>query len=187
MEKAVFLDRDGTVNVDVDYLHEIDKLVFVDGTFEALALLRAHGYRLIVISNQSGIGRGYFAAQDVERLHRHMNGILREHGAQIDAFYYCPHVEQDQCACRKPQTGLIDRAAAEWNTDLSRSYMVGDKEDDVMTGCNAGCSFGLVLSGHPVSAELQEKYRDRLYRNLWDFAQHICGEEARWDAHKDGE
>lgn len=92
MEKAIFLDRDGTINVDVDYLHETDKLEFVDQTFEALALLRAHGYRLIVISNQSGIGRGYFGAQDVERLHAHMNGILQEHGAAIDAFYYCPHL-----------------------------------------------------------------------------------------------
>lgn len=178
MERAVFLDRDGTINVDVDYLHEPDKLVFVDGAIEALALLKAKGYRLIVISNQSGIGRGYFGAQAVERLHAYMNSILQEHSAAIDAFYYCPHIEQDRCTCRKPQTGLIDRAAAEWDIDLQRSYMVGDKEADVMTAVNAGCGYGLLLSGHAVSSALQEKYRDHLYRNLWEFARHICAEEA---------
>lgn len=138
MERAVFLDRDGTINVDVDYLHEPDKLVFIDGTIEALALLKAKGYRLIVISNQSGIGRGYFGAPAVERLHAYMNSILQEHSAAIDAFYYCPHIEQDRCTCRKPQTGLIDRAAAEWDIDLQRSYMVGDKEADVMTAVKIG-------------------------------------------------
>lgn len=178
MEKAIFLDRDGTINVDVDYLHEPDKLVFIDGTVEALALLKAHAYRLIVISNQSGIGRGYFGAPDVERLHAYMNRILRGHNAAIDAFYYCPHIEQDRCACRKPQTGLIDRAVAEWDIDLRHSYMVGDREADVMTAVNAGCGYGLLLSGHAVPGVLREKYRDSLYRNLWDFARHICVEEV---------
>lgn len=178
MERAVFLDRDGTINVDVDYLHETDKLEFIDKTFEALALLKAHGYRLIVISNQSGIGRGYFPAQDVERLHAYMNHILQEHDAAIDAFYYCPHLAEDGCACRKPQPGLIYHAAEEWDIDLPGSYMVGDNEKDVMTAVNAGCGYGLVLSGHTVSDALREKYRDHLYQNLWDFARHICGMEV---------
>lgn len=174
MEKAVFLDRDGTINVDVDYLHETHRLAFIDGTFEALALLKEQGYRLIVISNQSGIGRGYYGALEVEQLHEYMNAILTRYNAAIDAFYYCPHVEQDRCACRKPQTGLIERAVAEWDIDLARSYMVGDKETDVMTAVNAGCGYGLLLSGHAVPDELREKYKDSLYRNLWDFAQQIC-------------
>lgn len=178
MEKAVFLDRDGTINVDVDYLHEPDQLKFIDGAVEALALLKAHGFKLIVISNQSGIGRGYFGVQDVERLHVYMNTILQRNNAAIDAFYYCPHVEQDGCACRKPRTGLIDRAVAEWNIDLSGSYMVGDHEKDVLTAVNAGCSYGLVLSGHAVSDVLQEKYKDRLYKDLRDFARQICMAEV---------
>lgn len=178
MEKAIFLDRDGTINVDVDYLHEPGKLVFIDGTIEALSLLKAQGYKLIVISNQSGIGRGYFEARDVELLHEYMNRILQKHNAEIDAFYYCPHVEQDGCTCRKPRTGLIDRAVAEWDIDLSCSYMVGDKETDIMTAVNAGCAYGLLLSGHTVSDKLKEKCKDRLYRNLWEFAQHISKEEV---------
>lgn len=174
MDKAVFLDRDGTLNVEVDYLHETDKLVFIDGTFQALRLLKAHAYKLIVISNQSGIGRGYYKKQDVEQLHHYMNAILSRHDAEIDAFYYCPHVEQDECLCRKPHTGLIDRAVAEWKIDLGQSYMVGDKESDLMTAFNAGCKYALVLSGHPVSEILQDKYKKCLFKNLWDFAQHIC-------------
>lgn len=178
MEKAIFLDRDGTINVDVDYLHEVDKLEFIDGAVEALALLKMLGYRLIVISNQSGIGRGYFEARDVELLHEHMNRILEKHNAAIDAFYYCPHAVQDACTCRKPQTGLIDRAVVEWDIDLSRSYMVGDRETDVMTAVNAGCDYGLLLSGHMVSDTLKEKCKARLYRNLWDFAQHMSRTEV---------
>lgn len=178
MEKAVFLDRDGTINVDVDYLHEPDQLKFIDGAVEALALLKAQGFKLIVISNQSGIGRGYFGVQDVERLHAYMNTILQRNNAAIDAFYYCPHVEQDRCTCRKPRTGLIERAVAEWNIDLSGSYMVGDREKDVLTAVNAGCSYGLVLSGHAVPSVLQEKYKANLYKNLWCFAQHIYAQEV---------
>lgn len=184
MKKAIFLDRDGTINVDVDYLHEPEKLKFIDGAIEALALLKKQGYRLIVISNQSGVGRGYFGVQDVVRLHEYMNCILQEHNAAIDAFYYCPHVEQDRCACRKPRTGLIERAAAEWDIDLSCSYMVGDSEKDVMTAINAGCRYGLVLSGHVVSDALQKKYKDRLYKNLWEFARHICMEELRTERYE---
>lgn len=174
MNKAIFLDRDGTLNVEVDYLHETDKLVFIDGTFQALRLLKAHGYKLIVISNQSGIGRGYYKKQDAEQLHYYMNAILSRHHATIDAFYYCPHVEQDKCLCRKPHTGLIERAVTEWNIDLGQSYMVGDRESDLMTAFNAGCKYALVLSGHPISEILQDKYKRYLFKNLWDFAQHIC-------------
>lgn len=174
MERAVFLDRDGTINVDVDYLHEPGRLRFIDGAIDALALLKKKGYRLIVISNQSGIGRGYFGTQDVEKLHEYMNRVLQKYNAAIDAFYYCPHVEQDECTCRKPRTGLIQRAAADWNIDLTSSYMVGDRESDIMTAVNAGCRYGLLLSGHAVPDDLKEQCRDRLYKDLWDFAQHIC-------------
>ena len=97
MNKAIFLDRDGTINVDVDYLHETNRLVFIEGVPVALSKLKQMGYKLIVISNQSGIGRGYYPPQDVEILHQYMNERLREHNAQIDRFYYCPHIEQDNC------------------------------------------------------------------------------------------
>ncbi|MBO5030946.1 MAG: D-glycero-beta-D-manno-heptose 1,7-bisphosphate 7-phosphatase [Lachnospiraceae bacterium] len=173
MNKAVFLDRDGTINVEVDYLHEIERLAFINGVPKALAQLKQMGYKLIVVSNQSGIGRGYYTADDTEKLHAYMNTILEKQAAGIDAFYYCPHVEQDHCMCRKPKTGLIEQAVRDFDICLQQSYMVGDKESDVLTAINAGCGYGLLLSGHEISRELQEKYKGHLYKDLGDFAQAI--------------
>lgn len=173
MNKAIFLDRDGTINVEVDYLHEIERLAFIQGVPEALAQLKQLGYKLIVISNQSGIGRGYYSTSDTDRLHDYMNMLLEKQGAGIDAFYYCPHVEQDQCQCRKPKTGLIRRAVEDFDICLRQSYMVGDKESDILTAVNAGCGYGLLLSGHDVSKELLEKYEGHIYSDLRDFAQSI--------------
>ncbi len=102
-----------------------------------------------------------------------MNERLREHNAQIDRFYYCPHIEQDNCQCRKPKTGLINQAVSDFDISLEESYMVGDKETDVLTAIHAGCKYGLVLSGHAVSDELQEKYQGHIYKDLNDFVQQI--------------
>lgn len=173
MNKAIFLDRDGTINVEVDYLHEVERLQFIHGVPKALSQLKQMGYKLIVISNQSGIGRGYYSASDTDKLHDYMNFLLKKQGAEIDAFYYCPHVEQDQCQCRKPKTGLVKQAVEDFDICLQQSYMVGDKESDVLTGINAGCGYGLVLSGHSVSEELMEKYEGHIYSDLGDFVRAI--------------
>lgn len=173
MNKAVFLDRDGTINVDVDYLHETEKLVFIEGVPQALAQLKKMGYKLVVISNQSGIGRGFYSAKEVEVLHEYMNELLTKQNAQIDAFYYCPHVESDNCNCRKPGIGLIEQAVRDLDIDLEQSYMVGDKESDVLTAIGAGCRYGLVLSGHSVSKEMQKKYQGHVYKALREFVQCI--------------
>ena len=98
MNKAIFLDRDGTINVEVHFLHEIEKLKFIDGVPQALSKLKQLGYKLIVISNQSGIARGYYGTDDVEKLHGYMNDRLSKVGGEIDAFYYCPHDERANCA-----------------------------------------------------------------------------------------
>jgi D-glycero-D-manno-heptose 1,7-bisphosphate phosphatase len=173
LNKAIFLDRDGTINVDVAYLHEIEKLEFIDGVPKALAMLKEMGYLLIVISNQSGIGRGYFEQRDVEELHNYMNMLLKYDRADIDAFYYCPHIESDCCDCRKPNTLLFSKAIAEWNIDVKQSYMVGDKESDILAAKNVGCDFGLLQSGQYISGELLERYRGHIYRDLLDFTYNI--------------
>ena len=173
MNKAIFLDRDGTINVDVHCLHEIENLQFIDGVPKALSRLKQSGYKLIVISNQSGIARGYYGIDEVERLHKYMNDRLLSMGARIDAFYYCPHDEKANCECRKPKPGLIKKAAAEWDIDLEQSYMVGDKETDVIAAQNAGCGYGLLLSGHDVSDEVVRRYSGHIYKNLGDFAEMI--------------
>lgn len=173
MNKAIFLDRDGTINVDVDYLHETDRLRFIPGVPEALTRLKRMGYYLIVISNQSGIGRNYFGREDVERLHVYMNARLEELGVRIDAFYYCPHVEADHCTCRKPETGMFVQAAGEWNLNMSDSYMVGDRETDILASRELGCRYALLMSGKPVGQELLERYAGCVYKDLLDFALHL--------------
>jgi D-glycero-D-manno-heptose 1,7-bisphosphate phosphatase len=174
LNKAIFLDRDGTINVDVEYLHETDKLRFIDGVPQALAKLKKEGYLLIVISNQSGIGRGYFGHKDVEKLHKYMNVLLERENAGIDAFYYCPHVESDNCECRKPNVALFKRAIVEWGIDVKLSYMVGDKESDILAAKNIGCNYGLLLSGHDISGQLMERYKGHIYQDLLDFTQKLC-------------
>ena len=175
MNKAVFLDRDGTLNVEVDYLHECEKLRLIDNTAEALKLLRAAGYLLIVISNQSGVGRGYFTCDDVDKINNRMNELLGVQGIQLDAFYYCPHKAEDGCTCRKPDTGLYLRAARDFDIDFACSYMVGDKEADILPALKLGAGYGLVLSGHSVAPEIIEKYKANCFANLMEFAKSIEG------------
>lgn len=171
MKKAVFLDRDGTINVEVEYLHECEKLKFIPGSIEALALLKEKGYLLIVITNQSGVGRGYFPIEDVECVNQYMNHLLEEKNAGIDGFYCCPHVEEDHCTCRKPKTGLYRQAAREHDIDLKESYMVGDKVTDILAAEKLGCGYGLVLSGHNIEEQYLKQYQGHCYGNLLEFAQ----------------
>ena len=144
MRKAIFLDRDGTINVDVSYLHEIEKVEFLPGAIEALRLLKEKGYLLIVVSNQSGVGRGYFSLEDVQRINDYMNECLLEKHAQIDAFYYCPHTPEEKCQCRKPGIELYLKAADTFQIDFHNSYMVGDKESDILPAQILGCGYGLL-------------------------------------------
>lgn len=173
MNKAIFLDRDGTINVEVDYLHECKKLEFVPGAVEALMILQNKGYKLIVITNQSGVGRGYFPIEDVYKVNEYMSQLLSEQGVTIDDFYCCPHTEKDNCQCRKPQPGMYLKAAKEHDVDFSKSYMVGDKITDVQAAFELGCGFGLVLSGHDIKMEYQEQYNGHCYKDLLEFAKSI--------------
>lgn len=170
MTKAVFLDRDGTINEEAGYLHECDKIKFIPGTAEALRLLKEKGYLLIVITNQSGVGRGYYPIEDVYKVHQYMNELLRQYGAGIDGFYCCPHVEEDKCACRKPMTGMYLEAQKDFDIDLKRSYMVGDKVTDILAAKELGCGVGLVFSGHDINEECRLQYEGYCYRNLLEFA-----------------
>lgn len=138
MRRAVFLDRDGTLNEEVGYLDAIDKLAIIPQAYEAVRRINALGVLAIVITNQSGIARGLFDEAFVRKLHRHMSRLFRDHGAVIDAFYYCPHHPTEgldryrrDCRCRKPAPGLLLRAARQWRIDLASSYMVGDDEKDI--------------------------------------------------------
>jgi D-glycero-D-manno-heptose 1,7-bisphosphate phosphatase len=135
---AAFLDRDGVLNVDHGYAHRPDQLDWIAGAPEAVRLLNEAGYYAIVVTNQSGIARGYFDEDTLRRFHAYMQEQLAEHGARIDAFYYCPHHPRGtvkafavECACRKPLPGLLERAAKDFPIDRARSFLIGDRDHDL--------------------------------------------------------
>jgi len=153
--RAVFLDRDGTINEEKDYLWRVEDFVFIPGAPEAIRSLREAGYLVIVVTNQSGVARGYFGMAEVEALHRHLQRELARFGTAVDAFYVCPHHPtagqgeyRRQCDCRKGRPGLLLQAAAELGIDLAHSFMVGDKLADIEAGRRAGCAPLLVLTGY---------------------------------------
>ena len=135
---ALFLDRDGVLNADHGYVFRAADFEVLDGVFEALRLAAAHGYALIVITNQSGIGRGYFTAADYAALEVHMRRLFAEEGVVLTDIYHCPHRPEAECDCRKPRPGMILLAAQEHGIDLGRSLMVGDKPSDAEAGRAAG-------------------------------------------------
>lgn len=154
--RAIFLDRDGTINVEKDYLIAPADLELLPGVGEALRRGQEAGYLLIVVTNQSGVARGYFTAEAVEGLHAHLQGRLLPFGVQIDAFYVCPHHPEHgdgPCDCRKGAPGMLLQAAREHHIDLAASWMIGDKGSDVEAGIHAGCSTILVRTGYGAQQE----------------------------------
>ena len=158
--RAVFLDRDGTINEEREYLHRIDEFAFIPGVPEAIRRLKEAGFLVIVVTNQSGIGRGYYDEDALCALHRHLDAELARSGTAIDAYYFCPHhpshAEGDYrraCSCRKPLPGMLLQAAADFGVDLAASYMIGDKLADVEAGRAAGCRPVLVRTGYGAAAE----------------------------------
>lgn len=138
MNKAVFLDRDGTINVDFGYVCRPQDLVFLPGAVEAMRLFRQAGYLLIVVTNQSGIARGYYTLEEVEAFHREMIRQLRYEGVELNDILICPHGPQDGCRCRKPSPMLVLEALKKYDIDPARSYLLGDKESDVECGRRSG-------------------------------------------------
>ena len=181
--RAVFLDRDGTINEDVGYPGRYDQVRIYPYSFEAVRELNAAGLAVVVITNQSGVGRGLFTEDELRVVHDRMREDFRAAGARIDAIYYCPHFAGSSspsydidCACRKPFPGMAIRAREELGLDLEGSYMVGDKAEDVRFGLNAGARPILVLTGYG------EASREALRREGIEPA-HVApdlGEAVRW-------
>ena len=154
MSKAVFLDRDGTVNEEVGYLTDLSQLRLIPGAGAAIRRLNHAGYKVIVVTNQSGVARGYFPESLVHEAHAYLTNMLREEGAVLDGIYYCPHHPTAGnsrytmvCDCRKPGTGLIDQATRDFGVDISLSFMVGDKWSDIDLAQRTGVRAILVTSG----------------------------------------
>jgi glycerol-3-phosphate cytidylyltransferase len=142
--KAIFLDRDGTINEPIDYLHEPKKFKLKKGIIEILQKYFEEGYKLVVITNQPGIGFGYYPVEDFFKVNKEMLSQLSHHGIMIDKIYFCPHTQAENCKCRKPEIGLVKRAEKELNLDLKQCIFMGDKESDMECGRRAGCKTILV-------------------------------------------
>jgi D-glycero-D-manno-heptose 1,7-bisphosphate phosphatase len=152
---AVFLDRDGTINEQMGYINHLSRFHLLPGAAEAIRLLNARQVPVVVVTNQSGLARGYFPQTLLDQVHATMINLLTEQGARLDGLYVCPHhptAKEEQyrknCNCRKPRTGLLEQAAAELNLDLAKSYLVGDRWSDITCAVRAGCTPVLVLTGY---------------------------------------
>ena len=144
-QKALFLDRDGVINEDAGYVYRREDFVFKEGIFAALREFAKDGYALVVVTNQSGIGRGYYTLEQFDELCRFMLSEFEKEGVKIEKIYFCPHAPEADCLCRKPKPGMLLNAANELNIDLACSIMIGDKDSDVQAGQSAGVGINLKL------------------------------------------
>ena len=153
--KIVFVDRDGVINKNrSDYVKNWSEFDFLPGSLEALKLLTLNDYHIILISNQSVINRGMVTAEGLEEIHQKMTAAVSDHGGSIEAIYFCPHVPEDGCDCRKPEPGLIFQAQGDYGVDLSKTCMIGDSFKDISCARRAGCGRAiLVRTGHGKEAE----------------------------------
>jgi D-glycero-D-manno-heptose 1,7-bisphosphate phosphatase len=152
---VLFLDRDGVLIEDRHYLHDPEQVVLLPGVVGALAAARTAGFRLVGLSNQSGLGRGYFDRNQLDAVMRRLTDLLAAGGVALDFFFYCPHAPRDGCRCRKPATGLLDEARAWLRWRAEESWLVGDKLSDVQLARNAGLGAVLVRTGYGAGQETE--------------------------------
>ena len=184
-QKAVFLDRDGTINKYVGFLRKIDQFELLPGVADAIRKINASGYLCIVVTNQPVIARGEVTVPELEEIHRKMETLLGLEGAYLDGLYYCPHHPHKgyagevpelkiECSCRKPKPGMLLKAAEDFNIDLGKSWMVGDGENDILAGQNAGCRTALICGAEETGAEnIPDFGQDMTVRSLSEFAERV--------------
>jgi D-glycero-D-manno-heptose 1,7-bisphosphate phosphatase len=172
--RFVILDRDGTIVIDRHYLSDPDGLTFLPGAAEGLCAMYRQGCRLVVISNQSGVGRGMFSIETVERMNARLTEMVGQAGARLERIYFCPHRPEDGCLCRKPGTQLMARAAGELGFDPHEAVVIGDKQSDMEFGRNSGAMTVLVASD-PSSEQARAAHADQVVRDLREAAMIIEG------------
>lgn len=189
-KRAVFLDRDGTINEEVGYVNHIQRFHLLDRVGEAIRLLNQNDWKTIVVSNQSGVARGYFPESLVQQVHREMRDLLKREGAYLDGIYYCPHHPdigvfpyRQRCRCRKPGTGLVEEAVKEFGLDCSKSYVVGDRGVDIDLAHQIGARAVLVLTGYGKGewAYCKEQWKrkpDYVAEDLFEAVRWVLGQEA---------
>jgi len=152
---AVFIDRDGTVNEQMGYINHISRFVMLPGAAEAIRLLNMHQYLAIIVSNQSGVARGYYPIGLVDEVHAHMRALMEKEGAFVDGIFFCPHYKRGsvpeysiECDCRKPRTGLIEQASKAFEIEMDNSYVIGDRYSDIELAVRSGMKGILVTTGY---------------------------------------
>jgi len=149
--KVIFLDRDGVINHEVGYLHRISDFKFIDEQFSSFSYLKQIGFSFVVVSNQSGIARGFYTEEDYRHLNKWMIGEFKRNNIDILDTFFCPHGPEDKCRCRKPNNGMLLDAIEKYSIDLENSWMIGDKESDITAAKNSGIKKTiLVRSGHNI-------------------------------------
>lgn len=171
MNRAIFLDRDGTINVEKHYLHKIEDFEYIDGAIKAMRILQQGEFKLFIISNQSGVARGYYSEEDVRILNEWLISDLQNYGVHIEKIYYCPHLPNApiekyrvDCDCRKPKLGLFFRAVEKFDIDLQNSYAIGDKLRDCEICLKTECRGFLINTTE--DKDVTEKVKNNFYKNI---------------------
>ncbi|MFW6303498.1 MAG: D-glycero-beta-D-manno-heptose 1,7-bisphosphate 7-phosphatase [Candidatus Sumerlaeota bacterium] len=176
---AVFLDRDGTINREVEYLHEPQKFELLPGAAQGMRRFQDMGYRLVVVTTQAGIGLGYFTKEDFYKVNRAMFRALAPFDVKIDRVYFCPHAVTENCQCRKPETGLFQRAVKDLNIDMQHSIVIGDKTSDIEAAHRLGLTSILVRTGHAGSDNAFETQADYVADSIDDAARWVLEKERK--------
>ena len=175
----IFVDRDGTLLQDPGYLHLLEDYAPLAGALEGLRTLQEAGFGIVIVTNQSGIARGYFSERDFHRFQEHVIADFRAHGVRIDASYFCPHDPEAGCNCRKPATGLLERAQNELNVEMEGSWMIGDKPEDMELARRAGCRGIYVLTGEGPRRRAELPPEIPVARDMVEASRHILAAEPK--------
>ncbi len=183
--KAVFLDRDGVINEDFGYVHKLENFYIYPEVFPALRKLQDAGYKLLIVTNQSGIAVGYYTEEDFLNLTKHMLDVFKKEGIHIDKVYYCPHHPEGvipklsiKCDCRKPESGMIKQGIEEFNIDPSASFLIGDKENDIKAAHKEGLKAALVKTGQGMKY-IDNTEADFVGENILDVVENFILKEAK--------
>ncbi|BDU49587.1 D-glycero-beta-D-manno-heptose 1,7-bisphosphate 7-phosphatase [Haliovirga abyssi] len=174
--RAIFLDRDGTINIEKNYLHKIEDFEWIKGTKEAIKIFNNLGYKVIIVTNQSGVARGYYKEEDVEILNIYMKEEIEKKGGNIDKIYFCPHhvdgigKYKKQCKNRKPEIGFFLDAKDKFNIDFVNSFIVGDKISDLEAAIRLGMNPILVETGYGEKTKKEIYFKTKIYKDLYEFA-----------------
>jgi D-glycero-D-manno-heptose 1,7-bisphosphate phosphatase len=177
VNRAIFIDRDGVINHDYGYVFKWSNFKFIEGSIEALKMLQSHGFLLFIVTNQSGISRGYFSESDLLALNKKICDFLSKNDIHINHIYFCPHLPEHNCICRKPSPGMLLQAEKDYHVNLQHSYMIGDKMSDVYAGMNAGVERQILIGGNN-SPLLEVGSTYEIAKNLYEAAKLIVKENT---------